>query len=224
MREVDGSKINKKTALVIFNGLLVLLIALAGFGLFKVINQTTVAKLDPPQESEGDREMSSSFIYANGVSPDLPEEESVEEEKSLAGFKVENEIITQSTIDDWERQAQGIGQPEPPIEEKEEDFFNWGDQILPPSNDRLIDKDDVESAISQYQDKIPSTSNVPQMIINEILARHGYWFKTEEIRDYFLAQQWYSDQRDYEEDMDTVMSQLSEIEKKNIDFIVKNYR
>jgi hypothetical protein len=48
---------------------------------------------------------------------------------------------------------------------------------------------------------------------NEIFARHGYIFKSEEMVNYFSSQRW------YQPIYDDVTPFLSEIEKKNIDFI-----
>lgn len=48
---------------------------------------------------------------------------------------------------------------------------------------------------------------------NEIFARHGYKFKTEEMREYFNKQEW------YEPKYDDVKSKLTEIENANIKMI-----
>lgn len=50
---------------------------------------------------------------------------------------------------------------------------------------------------------------------NEIFARHGYIFKTDDMRQYFNSQNWYSPM--YNE----VSSSLSSIEKYNVEFIKK---
>ena len=51
---------------------------------------------------------------------------------------------------------------------------------------------------------------------NEIFARHGYIFKTPEMKSYFATQSWYRGQ--YED----VTSMLSNIEKQNVEFIKKH--
>ena len=50
---------------------------------------------------------------------------------------------------------------------------------------------------------------------NEIFARHGYIFKTQEMKSYFSLQSWYSAQ------YNDVTSMLSSIEKQNIEVIKK---
>lgn len=54
-----------------------------------------------------------------------------------------------------------------------------------------------------------------RLMRNEIFARHGYIFKSEDLRNYFNSQNWY--QASYED----VNSMLSKIEKTNIDLIKK---
>jgi hypothetical protein len=56
-----------------------------------------------------------------------------------------------------------------------------------------------------------------KLIRNEIFARHGCIFETEEMKNYFSKQSWYTPKFD----KNTVMNQLTEIEKNNIEFIKK---
>lgn len=51
---------------------------------------------------------------------------------------------------------------------------------------------------------------------NEIFARHGFIFETEDMLDYFLSQSW------YEPRYTNVNDKLSKIEKQNID-LIKRY-
>jgi len=48
---------------------------------------------------------------------------------------------------------------------------------------------------------------------NEIYARHGYIFKSQDLRDYFSSKSWYSPQ------YNDISSKLSTVEKKNVEFI-----
>jgi hypothetical protein len=52
---------------------------------------------------------------------------------------------------------------------------------------------------------------------NEIFARHGCIFETTEMKNYFSAKKWYKPQFD----KNTVMNQLSDIEKHNVEVIKK---
>lgn len=62
------------------------------------------------------------------------------------------------------------------------------------------------------------TSFELKIMRNEIFARHGYIFKTVDMKEYFNKQTWYSPK--YED----VSSKLSTIEKKNIEFLKSNER
>ncbi len=78
--------------------------------------------------------------------------------------------------------------------------------IYPQASDKLLTNDDV-SNLDAWELKI---------MRNEIYARHGYIFKTEEMKTYFGSQKWYSPR--YE----SVDDRLTEVEKKNI-ALIKRY-
>lgn len=99
-----------------------------------------------------------------------------------------------------------------------------GDYLMAYSDQALIDRTAMDQVIDQYQAAMPAGASVPQMVLNEILARHGYAFKKASIKAYFMQKEWYRARTTYEHQMDRVMQGLNEIEKKNINFIVENYR
>ncbi|MDY3986535.1 MAG: YARHG domain-containing protein [Peptoniphilaceae bacterium] len=96
--------------------------------------------------------------------------------------------------------------------------------ISPDSSTRELTAEDVAQAVAKHSASIPAGSNVPQMMINEILARHGYRFKTEAIQRYFESKDWYRAIGTYDTDMDAVSAQLNQIEKTNVNFLAENYR
>jgi len=74
----------------------------------------------------------------------------------------------------------------------------------------------------QTSQRLLSTSEISGMskqdlkiMRNEIFARHGYIFKTPEMKSYFKTQSWYHGQ------YDDVTSMLSSIEKQNVELIKK---
>lgn len=77
---------------------------------------------------------------------------------------------------------------------------------FPRSSDIFLTLDDV-SKLSKADLKL---------MRNEIYARHGYLFKTEEMKAYFKYQTWYSPR------YDDVTSFLTEKEKANINLIKSN--
>ena len=75
----------------------------------------------------------------------------------------------------------------------------------PQASERFLSNGDVVN-LNKYQLKI---------MRNEIFARHGYIFKTPEMKSYFSQQTWYHGQ------YDNVNSMLSNIEKRNVELIKK---
>ena len=80
--------------------------------------------------------------------------------------------------------------------------------IFPQASDRYLSNSDVY-ALSQWDLKI---------MRNEIFARHGYIFQTDEMRDYFSRKSWY-DPKYYD-----VNNMLSNLEKENVALIKKYER
>ena len=78
--------------------------------------------------------------------------------------------------------------------------------IYPEGSERLLRVSDIEG-LNSWDLKV---------MRNEIYARHGYIFKTDEIKRYFNEQSWYNPKYSNVENL------LTEIEKKNIQFI-KSY-
>jgi hypothetical protein len=77
---------------------------------------------------------------------------------------------------------------------------------FPQASSRLLNQQEV-SRHSQYDLKI---------MRNEIFARHGYIFQTDEMRNYFLSQPW------YEPTYNNVDHLLTDTERKNIS-LIKSY-
>jgi len=77
---------------------------------------------------------------------------------------------------------------------------------FPQATERLLSPNDL-SGLSKEDLKI---------MRNEIFARHGYLFKTPEMKSYFATQSWYHGQ------YDDVTLMLSEIEKQNVELIKKH--
>lgn len=74
----------------------------------------------------------------------------------------------------------------------------------------------VPNHLLTENDLIGLSKSELRILRNEIYARHGYIFKSQDLRDYFSTKSWYSPR------YDDVSSQLSTIEKKNVEFIKKH--
>ena len=99
------------------------------------------------------------------------------------------------------------------------------DYLCSYSSDRLLTDSDVEGYLnanySEYN--FPEGINIIQMIINEIYAKHGYEFTDSKLPAYFSNKTWYKSNTNKVNDMNAVSDSMSEIEKKNVDFL-NSYR
>ena len=99
------------------------------------------------------------------------------------------------------------------------------DYLCSYSSDRLLTDSDVEGYLnanySEYN--FPEGINIFQMIINEIYAKHGYEFTDSKLSAYFSNKTWYKSNTNKVNDMNAVSDSMSEIEKKNVDFL-NSYR
>lgn len=99
------------------------------------------------------------------------------------------------------------------------------DYLCSYSSDRLLTDSDVEGYLnanySEYN--FPEGINIIQMIINEIYAKHGYEFTDSRLSAYFSNKTWYKSNTNKVNDMNAVSDSMSEIEKKNVDFL-NSYR
>lgn len=72
----------------------------------------------------------------------------------------------------------------------------------------------TESKIYTENDLINKTTKELRLLRNEIFARHGYIFKSQDLQDYFAHNKW------YKPDFKNVDSLLTEIDKSNIQLIL----
>ena len=99
------------------------------------------------------------------------------------------------------------------------------DYLCSYSSDRLLtDSDDEGYLNANYSEyNFPEGINIIQMIINEIYAKHGYEFTDSKLSAYFSNKTWYKSNTNKVNDMNAVSDSMSEIEKKNVDFL-NSYR
>lgn len=87
------------------------------------------------------------------------------------------------------------------------------------SSERLITKEEADELKNGTYEEFPEGKDIIQMVINEMYARHGYQFQSEELQAYFDGKKWYQDIEARIDNMDDIYSGMTEIEKKNIDFL-----
>jgi predicted nucleic acid-binding Zn-ribbon protein len=76
------------------------------------------------------------------------------------------------------------------------------DHILPASDKRVVSEEDIANL----------TKGQLRLARNEIYARHGYVFKSQDLQTYFSSKSWYHPAPSFD-------GSLNEVEKENVDFI-----
>ena len=98
---------------------------------------------------------------------------------------------------------------------------NNSEYICSFASERLLTESDMETILSECGEIMPEGKTIPQMIINEMYAKYGYQFSNENIQAYFDARQWYQQIQNRNSEMEEIYNQMTETEKKNIDFLQK---
>jgi hypothetical protein len=93
---------------------------------------------------------------------------------------------------------------QPSTEEKKHESSNLAssDHLLPASDKRSMSEGDVANL----------TKGQLRLARNEIYARHGYVFKSQDLQTYFSSKSWYHPDSSFD-------GSLNEVEKENVDFI-----
>lgn len=92
-------------------------------------------------------------------------------------------------------------------DDSEESDSEGDDYIFPESDSGYISKDAAEEL----------NDSELRIAINEIYARHGYHFKSEDLQDYFDSKPWYEDQGIT--DQSEIASDFNVYEKKNVQIL-----
>lgn len=100
-----------------------------------------------------------------------------------------------------------------------EDASDESEYLCSYSSERLVTEEDVAALNAAVPSDLPAGKGMIQMVINEIYARHGYKFETPEIQAYFDQRPWYQDITVRNADMNAVFQGMSDIEKKNVEFL-----
>ena len=93
------------------------------------------------------------------------------------------------------------------------------DYLCSYSNERLVTEEDIDKLKNTKYDNLPAGKDIIQMVINEMYARHGDKFNNKDIQAYFDSKKWYKDIKDHNDNMDDIYNNMTDIERKNVDFI-----
>ena len=119
-------------------------------------------------------------------------------------FIWENESVDEEQVDvGSDENVDEMDQNEQESENTQEDY------IIADSDSRYLSVEEVESF---DEEKV-------QMVINEIYARHGRVFKTQEVAVYFQGKSWYNP--DDSKTDEQIVSEFNEYEKANVDLLLQ---
>lgn len=126
------------------------------------------------------------------------------EMQTMKETMLENELEKkEKEIEELKAKEREKKNPNPTNSDVSNKFYAQGFGRYPVASNRILTYDDVA-----YMNKKDLT-----IMRNEIFARHGYIFKTQEMIEYFSKQNWYRPL------YDDVYKDLSDIENKNIQYI-----
>lgn len=150
--------------------------------------------------------------------------EDQEDQEDRAKEKLQPVITSRTEGFSLDRDLEDLEGEEDEEDEDEEDQDEDEGYILPATRTRLIKEEDVKKLEEDPPEDLPQDVDVPQMIINEIMARHGGVFENKEIQNYFNHQPWYQVLGEYEADEEKVYAKMNDYEKKNLQFLIDHYR
>ncbi len=91
--------------------------------------------------------------------------------------------------------------------------------LCPYSSERVITQADLNAIEASDYGTLPAGKSLAQMILNEIYAKHGYLFQTQEIQDYFSRKSWYQNLDSYSADANVIVQRFNDIELQNVQFL-----
>ena len=120
-----------------------------------------------------------------------------------------------TAVSDAQQEETAEAIPEAIPEESKQETLTFEDACLV-CVDRSISDSDIDAIYSTAPSNLPETPI--QMAINYIYAWYGYHFKTDEIREYFLQLDWYTDRG---KSIDTVNAEMNAMHKDNVKKLVE---
>lgn len=144
--------------------------------------------------------------------------ENKDQEKDTAN-QIGMEIQSEDIVEDQKENTDITDGLEDKVQERDTINDLDNNYLCSYSSDRLLDEADIEELGQNVIMELPDDESAIQMVINEMYARYGYQFKSEEIQQYFESKQWYQDIDERFEDMDIVFGKMTETEQTNVKFL-----
>lgn len=210
-----------KEVQIAVTALLAVIIALLGvYGVILKIN-TKMPGLS--QEKMQENMEQAEKIMAKAME-NAPNEEYYGEEqgysKELASFEVGSaDTVAQTDVKKEDEVQEKKKKADAKNKDGKEEGTEDNEYLCSYSSDRLLTEDDIEELNNKPYGNLPSGKSIIQMVINEMYARYGYQFQTQEIQDYFDGKEWYQDISVRNPDMDNIFKNMTDMEKANVEFL-----
>jgi hypothetical protein len=156
-------------------------------------------KAEVPEEEEEMTEEDYLREAREEVAREMAEEE---KQKKAEAEKKKQEEEARKREEEARKQEEAKKQEE----EKKKEQSSSGDHAISYSSSHRLTEEELKGV----------SNNHLQMAINEIYARHGYKFKSDDIRKYFQQYSWYKPD---ETDMNKVSGRLNSTEKANVELM-----
>ena len=186
----------------IFIGLLCVAVILLSAFMYTQANRTDSLDIDRTEEDKEDISQIDENMLVAEIS-DRSDYKQFELENFKSSYKNEDDRDeSENTKPESFYGVDTVMEAAPPeIEEIQDD----NDYIIPDSNERLLNEEDLEELSSKEL----------TYARNEIYARHGRVFNSSELQEYFSSKDWYEPDEDFDD------NDLRGTEKKNAEFIAK---
>lgn len=186
----------------VFLGLVIVICAVAAGGLYLTMSKASKARpyTEKPAEEQAE------IMEAKEDELLEEEEDTIAYHSSMEGFQAGNTKISNSSVATGSDKTKNPKTTENQSKENNEKEEAQKDYILPDSDSKYYTKNDLKKL----------TQNEVRLARNEIYARHGRKFDTNEIREYFEGKDWYHGTVDEVSD-----TELNQYEIANRDLIIQ---
>lgn len=134
-------------------------------------------------------------------------------------FFSEIEEVDVSLFEETEEASTYMDDSEYAHEEDDNKYMNYSEDseyIYEDAVNCSMSEGDLEIARREYYGELPGGRSLEQMIINEIYARHGYIFNSDDLNEFFGSKSWY---RPRTNDINEIEDEFGRMERDSIDFL-----
>lgn len=157
--------------------------------------------------------------YIKGQPGQLVKHKNTTVEDQTSVSVLENETAKEFSVPDIDVNYKEVMQEKLTQEEKQ--AIESQDYFCADSADRILTNEDITALKAKYPHLVVGYKNSIQMAAEEIFARYGMVFLTEETQNYFESKSWYQPNETYKGDFETIYGMLNDVERANVDFLME---